>query len=71
MEHRIVERLIKGNWEECKMYQLKIGQIFRMFEPTGEPVVGKFEDTQWIVTSEPFKLDGVWAVDIEHYDIAL
>jgi len=35
---RKVERINGEEWEQCKMSDLCEGDMFRVFEPTGEPV---------------------------------
>jgi len=41
------------------------GNKFRMFEPTGEKVVGAHDFYEWMVTNGPYgrKKDEVWAVE--------
>jgi hypothetical protein len=55
-----------NNWIEVEFKELQIGNKFKMFEPTGEPVIGLKDNTEWIVMTEPVELgDGNWQVDIE------
>lgn len=37
---RRIEVLQGGDWIECRMSQIEQGDVFRMFESTGEPVLG-------------------------------
>ncbi len=68
-EFRTVERLIKGTWLPCMLEDLHIGQVFRMFEPSGEPVVGKHNSVEWIVTGNPYLNEqNIWTVNIEYFN---
>lgn len=67
-ELRRVERKVGGHWVVTTMEQLQPGDLFRMFNPTGEAVVAK--GTEWEVIGHPYETineNGVqtWTVDIE------
>lgn len=62
---RRVEVFKKNKWSEIEFTELKVGDIFRMFEPTGEFVTGIEGETEWICTSDPFYINGVLAVNAE------
>jgi hypothetical protein len=41
-------------WLDCPMMELQNGDRFRMFEPTGEPVIDNRDGTtEWIVIGKP------------------
>ena len=53
-------------WLSCKMSELKIGDTFRMFEgPDSVRVEDGYGRTEWVVSSDPEEVDGVWGVKIE------
>lgn len=67
-ELRRVEKKVSGDWVVTTMQELKSGDFFRMFNPTGEAVVAK--GVEWEVLGEPYEVineNGVktWCVDIE------
>ena len=63
---RKVEVLINNEWVERDFAELRKGVKFKMFEPTGEPVVDNEGETEWIAISDPFKTEsGVWAIEID------
>ena len=68
MELRKVQILKNCEWIEVDFSELKLGDTFRMFEPTGESVVGDKGMSEWTVTSTPYPTnkDGVMAVEIEN-----
>ena len=62
---RKVEKKIVTGWLECRMMDLKKGDIVRLFEPTGEPVVFKSK-TEFLTIGFPFiNEQGDAAVDVE------
>jgi hypothetical protein len=67
-ELRKLEKKTGGHWVESSMKELVPGDVFRMFEPTGEAVVWK--GTEWKVIGDPYRVvneKGVhtWGVDVE------
>lgn len=64
---RKVETYKNGEWAELEFMDLKEGDLFRMFEPTGERVEGLdyFAGTnEWVCTTGPYlRDDGVWTVN--------
>ena len=68
MEIRTVQILKDYEWIEVDFSKLELGDTFRMFEPTGEPVIGDNGMSEWKVTSvpHPTNKDGVMAVEIEN-----
>ncbi len=71
MKMRLLEVLKDDHWIKLSsMSKLKIGDEFRMFEPTGEPVKDKHGKTNWIVASDPKRILNenkvyTYAVEIE------
>lgn len=58
MRKRKVERKNFNNrWEEIDFYELKERDVFRMFEPTGEPVIGVNGDMNFVAISNPYTDD--------------
>ena len=50
------------------MKEIKTGEEFRMFEPTGEPVIrvdmaAKKDRTLFLAVSSPYKEAGVWTIN--------
>lgn len=67
MELRIVERFEDKKWIEVDFSELELGDVFRMFEPTGEPAIGDKGMNKWKVASKPCLTNkkGIMAVEIE------
>ncbi len=65
MEYRTVETLKSGKWEITPFLDLKTGDIFRMFEPTGEPVVDPLGNAEFFAESDTYiNQDGLYSIDI-------
>ena len=62
-ELRLVEKYAGGNWFKIDFDSLKKDDIFRMFESTGEPVVGSEGDTAWICLSDAFEYKETYGVE--------
>ena len=65
---RTVERFTHVGWKVVTMSDLNPGDIFRLWESTGEQVVDARDGrTQWIATSQPFIATehGVWSIECE------
>jgi hypothetical protein len=61
-EKRRVEILRNEKWVDYEFMDLKNGDIFRLFESTGEPVdYGR----PWIATGSAYSNNGVGTVDCE------
>ena len=54
-------------WVEAKFTDLKKGDIFRLFDPDGTPIVGSKKQKEFLATSEAYqrKSDGLWTVNVE------
>lgn len=67
MELRTVQVFKDCEWIKVDFSELKLGDVFRMFEPTGELVVGDKGMDKWKVSSRPCLTNkkGVMAVEIE------
>jgi hypothetical protein len=61
---RKVEILKSGEWKEVAFPDLKDGDIFRMFEPNGDPVISNVDGTiHWKVAGEPYlNEENIWTV---------
>jgi hypothetical protein len=55
LDIRRVEVNRNYEWIEIHFWQLHKRELFRMFEPTGEPVTDREGNTIFYSTSEPFK----------------
>lgn len=67
MFRRTVERFDGDKWIRVKgIEELHKGDIFRIFEPSGKPVVGNKRETIFYAISEPYWSDkhGDWSIDI-------
>lgn len=53
-DERKVQRLRDEEWEDILFSQIKVGDTFRLFESTGEPVIGNKNDTEFIATSATY-----------------
>lgn len=66
---RTAQKLINDSWTDIAFEHLRPGDIYRMFESTGEPVVDNDENkstTVFKVIGEVFKLpNGVWGIQDE------
>jgi hypothetical protein len=63
---RKVEVLKNGKWQSIEFKDICKGDIFRLFESTGEPVIDNNGKTEFVAKSEPYiTSDGVLGVDIE------
>jgi hypothetical protein len=64
LDIRKVEVNRNYEWIEIHFWQLHKRELFRMFEPTGEPVTDREGNTIFYSTSEPFKNEeGIWSID--------
>jgi hypothetical protein len=54
-----------GVWTPITFQDLHNGDTFRLFEPTGEPVTGDNNDTEFIATSEPYIINNIVTIDIK------
>lgn len=52
------------NWHDMEFTDLKDGDIFRMFESTGEPVIGLNDTTEWTVNGDVYSDWGTFVVNI-------
>jgi hypothetical protein len=51
-------------WHDIEFKELKDGDIYRMFESTGEPVKDNNGETEFVADSDAFEKDGVWTIAI-------
>ncbi|NIV98803.1 hypothetical protein GWN26_06485 [Candidatus Saccharibacteria bacterium] len=57
-----MKRKTHSRWENCKFEDLKIGDIFKLFDPDGSPVI---DDGYCIAASEPYETDGVMGINAD------
>ena len=70
VEYMKIERKKEDHWEEAHMWDLKNGEIFRMFFPeTDEPFIGDDGLVEWKVKGDPYtqSINGedIWTVVID------
>lgn len=68
-DFRSAEILINDEWLPIEFKNIKKGDTFRLFESTGEPVLSKDGDTEFIAISNPYiAKGGVDGIDIKGGD---
>lgn len=65
MNQRKIEVNKDGAWLPIPFENLHKGDTFRMFESTGEPVIGDKNDTDFIATSEPYLSDNTLTINVK------
>lgn len=63
---RTIEIFINDEWTISTMKNVKIGNMFRMFEPTeiNDSRAGMQVGGEWIAESDAILTDGVWGVKV-------
>ena len=56
---RIVKRKDGDNWTTIQLNELKVGDIFIMFDSPNDQVGG-----EWVAKSEPTLNGGVWGISV-------
>lgn len=52
---RTVERRCRdGSWEPVEFMELTIGDVFRIYEQDGEPVVDQKGRKEWVAAGKPY-----------------
>jgi hypothetical protein len=52
-------------WKQVKFKNLKRGDVFRMFEPTGELVIASGHTKFFKAVSDPYKnTHGIWTIEV-------
>lgn len=65
-DFRKVEILKDGEWNEANFESIRAGDIFRMFESTGETVMDNNGNTQFLAKTRPYMTShGVLGVDAQ------
>lgn len=54
--------MVFGGWTEVPFHQVVEGDIFRLFESTGERVYDELHNGEFIAQSDAHERDGVWCV---------
>ena len=63
---RTAEILVNGEWVSIEPIDITAGMFFRMFEETGEPVIGLEDSTVWEAIGDAyFNKDGIVTIDIK------
>jgi hypothetical protein len=68
-DERVAERYFvngeKQGWEKINFREIKKGDLFRLFEPTGESVISEFGEIEFLALKDAYvNEDGIWKVDI-------
>lgn len=61
---RRVEKKVKYGWMIYALSQIKAGDTFRMFEPTGEQVYDDANNCSWVAAKDAYLKHGVYVVDV-------
>jgi|LFRM01.1.fsa_nt_gb hypothetical protein len=62
---RRTEILIDGKWKQINFENIRAGDIFRLFEPTGETVVDDKGNDKFIAKTNAYlNKDGVYGVEV-------
>ena len=65
MNDRTCQVKINDEWKEIEFENLKENDIFRLFENTGEEVIGDNGQVEFTASCDAFSdEDGIWCVDI-------
>ena len=66
---RTAQKLVNNSWSDLPFEDLRPGDIYRMFEEDGAPVIDKEDNrstTVFKILGEPFQLpNGIWGVQDE------
>jgi hypothetical protein len=63
---RRVQLFKSDNWVDCKLQDIKSGNIFRMFESDGDTVKDNKGYTKFLAVSDPSKnREGIWSINSE------
>ncbi len=62
--YRKVEIKENDQWTEIDFWKIKKGDIFRLFEPSEDPVVYK-DEVEFIAKSDSYLKDNLWQVDTD------
>lgn len=62
---RKIEIFKNEQWTESDFLDIKTGDRFRLYEPTGEIVKGNNGESEFIAKNNPYIMDGVYGVDVE------
>lgn len=54
MSRTIERRCGDGSWEPVEFMELTIGDVFRVYEDTGEPVVDQKGRKEWVAAGNPY-----------------
>lgn len=65
-DERYVEIYNCGEWVKASFEELKIGDRFRLYESTGELVIGENGQIEWFCTSKPYlNINNILTVNVE------
>lgn len=62
---RICKKLIGSSFEEVEFDTLRKGDLFMLFEPTGELVKDQHSNTVFTAISDPYVVDGVCGIKVQ------
>jgi len=64
LDLRRVECLTKDGFKPVRMKDLKVGDVFRIFEPDGTIIPDEKGNTMFKVQEPPAKIKGTWGVNV-------
>lgn len=65
MSRTVERRRGQDNWEPVLFMELTRGDIFRMYEQDGEPVIDQKGHKEWIAASKPYiNKDGIPTIKV-------
>lgn len=59
--YKRIERISNGQWEEVKFEEIRLGDVFRVFEPRGDETLYTALSRAHPVVDEP----GNWSIQVE------
>lgn len=62
---RNVEKIENGVWVATRFKDLVKGDVYRMYESTGEPVEGKFGGFVFRAKDDAYMHSGIWTIGTE------
>lgn len=61
---RRTEIFVDGKWKESDFEKIRAGDVFRLYESTGEPVEDEKGNSEFVAKTDAYIKDGTYAVDV-------
>lgn len=61
---RMVDKQVDNTWQRLTLQELVVGDVFRMYEPDGQPVPGI-----WTAIETPIQHNGCWGIVAEEVEL--